>query len=158
VIHERETDQLRLRNFVTLSPIPGFRWWLQKHQPSLAGGASMTVSQPEPLLRACARYLTAALPSGRAADPVTHFHLSNGASIERINWMADKSQKGMRQSFGLMVNYSYKPARIERNHEQYVKQSRFAMSDEVAWLLKEKAPSGRTHSADTGEQPAAQPQ
>jgi malonyl-CoA decarboxylase len=155
VIHELETEELRLKNFVTLSPIPGFRAWLQKREPSIAGGASLAISQPEPLLRACARYLTATLPSGRAADPVTHFHLSNGASIERINWMSDKSQKGMRQSFGLMVNYSYKPARIERNHEQYVKQGRFAMSDEVAWLLKEKTPKGRPRSEHKGEQPAA---
>lgn len=156
VIHELDSEELKLKNFVTLSPIPGFRAWLQKKEPAIAGGATMAVSQPEPLMRACVRYLTAVLPSGRAADPVTHFHLSNGASIERINWMGDKSQKGMRQSFGLMVNYAYKPARIERNHEQYVKHGSFAMSDEVAWLLKEKASHRRTGTEHAGEQPAAQ--
>lgn len=139
VIHELETDVLRLRNFVTLSPIPGFRAWLNKEQPSMTAGAALPVSQGVELIRWCARYLTSTLPSGRAIDPVAHFHLSNGASIDRINWMGDTSQKGMRQSFGLMVNYSYKPSRIERNHEQYVKESHFAMSDQVAALLKEKA-------------------
>lgn len=142
VIHELEVDHLKVRNFVTLSPIPGFRSWLGKEKPGMAAPvnpAAMSPAQRESLLASCARYLTTALPSGRAADPVAHFHLSNGASIERINWMGDNSPKGMRQSFGLMVNYSYKPARIERNHEHYVKEHEFAMSDAVSGLLREKA-------------------
>lgn len=146
VIHELETqelesDGLKVRNFVTLSPIPGFHAWLAKEKPGMAGSvnpASMSPAQRESLTALCARYLTTALPSGRAADPVAHFHLSNGASIERINWMGDSSPKGLRQSFGLMVNYSYKPARIERNHEHYVKDRQFAMSDAVSLLLREK--------------------
>jgi len=28
--------------------------------------------------------------------------------VERINWMADRSEKGLRQSGGLMVNYVYR--------------------------------------------------
>jgi malonyl-CoA decarboxylase len=66
---------------------------------------------------------------------VAHFHLGNGASIEQINWMGDKSPKGMRQSLGFMVNYLYVPAEIERNHEQYVKEGECAASDEVRGLL-----------------------
>ncbi len=147
VIHELETeaDGLKLRNFVTLSPIPGFRAWLAKEKPGVAAAvnpAAMTPAQRESLTTWCARYLTTALPSGRAADPVAHFHLSNGASIERINWMGDTSPKGLRQSFGLMVNYSYKLARIERNHEQYVKHGQFATSDGVSLLLREKPAKG----------------
>jgi malonyl-CoA decarboxylase len=141
VIHELETDQLDLRNFVTLSPIPGFRAWLRKQALETSeemNPAGMSKAQRLNLTETCARYLTAQSASGRAADPVTHFHLSNGATIERINWMADTSRKGMQQSYGLMVNYSYRPSRIERNHEQYVKQGRLALSKEVAELLDEK--------------------
>ena len=129
VVHELQTDVPAVKNFVTLSPIPGFRDWLasQKDRASEA---------KEPLLRACARYLAARRPDGRAFDPVAAFHLSNGASIERINWMGDSSDKGMRQSFGLLVNYAYRPARIERNHEQYAKGGRVAMSDDVRALLE----------------------
>ena len=84
-------------------------------------------------------YLTARRRRPRV-DPVAAFHLNNGASVERINWMGDTSEKGLRQSFGLMVNYAYRPQRIERNHEQYVKQGRVAVSENVRKLLEEPKP------------------
>jgi malonyl-CoA decarboxylase len=145
VIHELESEDLKLRNFVTLSPIPGFRAWLTKTAPSVAEASPVKArkDQEQLLTEWCARYLTAALPNGRALDPVTNFHLSNGASIERINWAADTSPKGLRQSFGIMVNYSYKPWEIERNHEQYVKQRYFVLSDSVRSLLAEKDGPGQ---------------
>jgi malonyl-CoA decarboxylase len=135
VVHELQSEEPGVKHFVTLSPIPGFRDWLTAE------------TQPAPeakelLLRACARYLTSRRSDGRACDPVAAFHLSNGASIERINWMGDASQKGIAQSFGLLVNYAYRPARIERNHEQYAKHGRFAMSDEVRALLEPPKASG----------------
>lgn len=72
------------------------------------------------LPRLCALYLLRAkTPSGRALDPVAHFHLSNGARVERLNWLADNSAKGQQQSLGLMVNYLYRLPDIERNHEAY---------------------------------------
>lgn len=72
------------------------------------------------LMRLCARYLLHEKRSGGGAkDPVAHFHLSNGARVERINWLADISANGMRQSHGLMVNYLYKLSEIEKNYERY---------------------------------------
>src|SRR3954454_6768756 len=74
------------------------------------------------LMRACARYLLgegARATPRRARDPVAHFHLSNGARVERLNWRADVSEKGLKKSLGLMVNYLYDPARIEEHHEAY---------------------------------------
>jgi malonyl-CoA decarboxylase len=86
----------------------------------------------EPILtRLAARYLAkeeAPGRPGRARDPVAHFHLSNGARIERLNWRADISENGHRQSFGLMVNYLYDPERIEENHELYMGEGRRAVS------------------------------
>ena len=145
VIHELQSEDLKLKNFATLSPIPGFRSWLTRVAPSIASAtvARIRKDQEQVLTEWCARYLTAALPNGRAVDPVTNFHLSNGASIERINWAADTSPKGLRQSFGIMVNYSYKPGEIERNHEQYVKQRYFVISDRVRALLGEKDAPGQ---------------
>lgn len=72
-----------------------------------------------PLMRYCARYLLAARRGDRARDRVAHFHLSNGARVERINWLGDTSGKGLRQSAGIMVNYRYKLDDIEANHEAY---------------------------------------
>lgn len=51
---------------------------------------------------------------------MARFHLNNGARLERLNWAADTSKKGLRQSLGMMVNYVYEPGAIERNHEQFV--------------------------------------
>jgi malonyl-CoA decarboxylase len=160
VVQELESEDLRLKNFVTLSPIPGFREWLSLQKPPLApwealprlnGHASpekipaMDAADPhrEALRSACAMYLTSRRSDGRAIDPVAAFHLNNGASVERINWMGDASEKGWKQSFGLMANYSYRPQRIERNHEQYVKQGRVAVSDDVRKLLEELKPKAR---------------
>jgi len=76
----------------------------------------------EPLLQLCASYLLhRADGSEPAQDPVARFHLHNGAKLERINWLADISKKGLRESLGLMVNYLYEPRSIEGNHEKFVR-------------------------------------
>ncbi len=160
VVQELQAEGLRLKHYVTLSPIPRFREWLAERKPAapewepllrLNGPALIkaltamvpTDSRRESLRRACAQFLTARSgKSGRALDPVAAFHLNNGASVERINWMGDVSEKGLLQSFGLMVNYAYRPSRIERNHEQYIKQGRVAVSESVGKLLGEPKPNG----------------
>ena len=53
-------------------------------------------------------------------DPVARFHLDNGARLERVNANADLSAKGLRNSFGVMVNYLYDLAGVEANHERFV--------------------------------------
>src|SRR3546814_12402913 len=61
------------------------------------------------LMRLCAQYLVQEKASnGRARDPVAHFHLTNGARVERLNWLGDTSAHGMSQSAGLMANYQYR--------------------------------------------------
>jgi len=73
-----------------------------------------------PLMRLCARYLLAAKRGDdRALDPVAHFHLSNGARVESLNWMADTSPRGLAQSAGMMINYLYRLNKIEANYEAY---------------------------------------
>ena len=62
------------------------------------------------LERLCARYLLDEGNGKRARDPVAHFHLSNGARIERMNLAGDTSDKGAKESATLMVNYLYDPA------------------------------------------------
>ena len=89
-----------------------------------------------PLLRLCARYLNEEKKGLAAADPVAHFHLSNGASMQRINWLADTSSKGFKQSAGMMINYLYKSGKIEKNHEAYSSEGRIAKSGAFKALLK----------------------
>ena len=91
------------------------------------------------LLRLCAEYLSQLLPEKlRARDPVAHFHLSNGATLQQLNWMADVSPKGIRQSCGMMVNYLYDPLTIDANSEHYARTGAIASSSEIRELRKEK--------------------
>ncbi len=81
-----------------------------------------------PLTRLCAEYLVAAKSGREPYDPVARFHLGNGARIERLNWLADTSSKGLRQSAGMMVNYLYDLPEIEANHEAYAEDGRVTTS------------------------------
>jgi Malonyl-CoA decarboxylase (MCD). len=104
-----------------------------------AGDAQFAEHLRAPLTRLAARYVVQEKKTGegRAFDPVAHFHLSNGARVERLNWLADTSPKGMAQSLGLMINYLYKLDEIEANHEAYSATGRVAVSPEIRGLLKE---------------------
>ncbi|OVA09748.1 Malonyl-CoA decarboxylase [Macleaya cordata] len=81
-----------------------------------------------PLLRLCARYLLQEKKRGKALDTVANFHLQNGAMIERLNWMADRSVKGICQSGGIMVNYIYRLDKIEENARSYFGEGRIQAS------------------------------
>lgn len=87
------------------------------------------------LMRLCAHYLLKEKKGKLALDPVANFHLTNGARLERINWLADTSKKGLQQSAGLMVNYLYQLAKIEDNHENYLSAKSIAASSQVKGLL-----------------------
>ena len=80
-------------------------------------------------------YLTQVRVGDRVLDPVAHFHLSNGARLERINLDADRSEKGLEESRGVMVNYLYDPARLELSHERYVGEGVVTTSRELAGEL-----------------------
>ncbi len=91
------------------------------------------------LMRLCAEYLLTAKRADddpRAADPVAHFHLSNGARMERLNWMGDRSVKGLEMSAGIMINYRYKLSEVEANHEAYTSTGKRAASSAMRSLLK----------------------
>lgn len=85
----------------------------------------------DPLLRVAAHYLLHAAKDGKPVDPVARFHLGNGARIERLNWLADTSDKGYEQSWGVMVNYLYDPDRIETNLEAFAGEGRIDASAQV---------------------------
>ena len=71
----------------------------------------------------------------RPVDPVARFHLGNGARLERINWLGDTSEKGLREGHGLMVNYRYEIKDIEKNHEAYANDGTVASSKAArAWM------------------------
>ncbi len=73
------------------------------------------------LLRCAAYYLARETPGGKPIDPVARFHLGNGARVERLNWAADPSPKGLKQSCGLMVNYLYDLKRLDKHRAMFTK-------------------------------------
>jgi malonyl-CoA decarboxylase len=156
VAEEVARDHPKLTRYVTLSPVPGFAEWLARTRAAAdtkvikaddaAALANLEVPGwwnderlraliKEPLLRAAAWYfLHAKTKSGTPVDPVARFHLGNGARLERLNWLADTSERGLAQSHGLMVNYLYELADIEENHEAYAQQRTVVASSAVTKL------------------------
>ena len=116
----------KLKTFVTLSPIPGFKAWLVRNAPELADELhSVDVlalpdksSLKRQVLQKVAHYLGRALVDGKPVDAVARFHLGNGARIERLNWAGDPSAKGLKQSYGVMVNYLYDLKRLDKHRLQ----------------------------------------
>ena len=87
------------------------------------------------LLAAAAHYLArASTEGGRPLDAVARFHLGNGARIERINWLGDPSPKGLKQAYGLMVNYLYDLKRLDK-HRGQLAQGEVPVSGAVQGLL-----------------------
>lgn len=162
VIEELLSELPKLRSFATLSPIPGFADWLGKRsgaeiQDHLADKTERQAAAQDPdagarwvdLLRAAAsgsgpessrrtglrlaaHYLQQ-LRGGDPLDPVARFHLGNGARIERLNWAADPSDKGLEQSCGLMVNYLYEPDQLDENRARLAA-GKPRVSRSVQWL------------------------
>jgi malonyl-CoA decarboxylase len=75
-------------------------------------------------------------------DPVARFHLGNGAALERLNWMGDSSESGLARSAGMMANYVYWLAEVERNHESYFREHEIVASPAIERLARECPPLG----------------
>ncbi|MBV6631615.1 MAG: malonyl-CoA decarboxylase [Alphaproteobacteria bacterium] len=120
-----------IKQFVTLSPLPSLRRWVEKLEPGIEADA-------DNLMSAAAHYLLEEKArGGKPQDPVARFHLGNGARLERINWAANPSDDGQSQSFGIMVNYLYKLDQIEVNHEAYANDGKVTASTTVQKAAKQ---------------------
>ena len=87
------------------------------------------------LLECAAHYLARELAEGKPVDPVARFHLGNGARVERLNWGGDPSAKGLKQSYGLMVNYLYDLKRIDK-HRGLLAQGKIPTSGDIESLCR----------------------
>jgi malonyl-CoA decarboxylase len=165
VVEDLAREIPTLKTFVTLSPVPGFRTWLDRERGSdapqgLTREDVATLRQLDAedwhtdktkseavrkaLVPAAAAYfLRAKNPNGRPVDPVARFHLGNGARLERMNYLGDASPKGIAQSYGLMVNYLYDLSAIEKNHETFANLGTVAASSAVSRELRANLPPQR---------------
>ena len=87
------------------------------------------------VLECAAYYLGRELLDGKPVDAVARFHLGNGARVERLNWAGDPSSKGMKQSYGLMVNYLYDLKRIDK-HRGMLAQGKVPVSGDIDSLCR----------------------
>jgi malonyl-CoA decarboxylase len=135
VVEDLKKSLPRLRTFATLSPIPGFRKWLAGYSNLDPG--KLDVQMRQRLVPLCAHYLVREKRGQEPLDSVARFHLKNGARLDRINWRADTSASGIQQSAGLMANYVYDVADLERNHELYAQSGQVVCSRRVQILAKQ---------------------
>ena len=126
-----------LNQFTTFSPLPGFMKWMEEYSPiSFERCTDKNCSEDE-LTKNAIKYLThSERDDGMPNDPVSRFHIGNGASLERINLNADTSEKGMTQSYGVMANYLYDLDVVEENHEIFFKNKVVPVSSEIESLKK----------------------
>ncbi len=178
VVEELKAELPHLVRFSTLSPVPGFRRWLDQVlaagneaagsdllRTDERGAVFQAAGMPEdasddtiamrallqsdsgsnnpaiaealrkPVLRACAAYLTQNDGGKGPTDPVARFHLGNGAGLERVNWLGNVAARGLRESYGVMVNYLYDLTTIEANHEEFARNGTVVRSPAVDALL-----------------------
>ncbi|MBY4598265.1 malonyl-CoA decarboxylase [Ottowia caeni] len=86
------------------------------------------------LMSCGSEYLARGIDGIRPIDPVARFHLGNGARVERLNWLADPSPKGLKQSYGLMVNYLYDLNRLDK-HRAMLAQAKIPVSGQIKGLI-----------------------
>ncbi|RUS86163.1 hypothetical protein EGW08_006057 [Elysia chlorotica] len=182
VVKRLQEEFPHLRQFSSLSPIPGFRDWLLtavRHSISVRkvgedpgvpvllpdelsalepyrkgdeesaletfrnlvsshgwfSDVDITRVMVGPLMRLCAHYLYIQKRRGYALNPVANFHLSNGAVLWRINFLADTSHRGLMQSCTLMVNYRYFLDSTESNSRKYLEDHQITASPSVLNIL-----------------------
>ncbi len=126
-----------LNQFMTLSPLPGFMKWMEEYSPISFERCSEKNCGDEELIKNAVKYLTKSERNdGLPNDPVSRFHIGNGASLEKINLNADTSEKGMIQSYGVMANYLYDLKVVEENHENFFKNKAVPVSNKIDSLKK----------------------
>ncbi|KAI9555443.1 hypothetical protein GHT06_017958 [Daphnia sinensis] len=99
-----------------------------------------------PLMRLCAHYLFVEKRRGFALDSVANFHLRNGAIMWRLNWASDLSPRGLKNSFGLMMNYRYYLDSCEKNSQLYAEKQHIESSEQIRLLSSVSSQSANQFS------------
>ena len=157
VVYEIQEELPHIKNFGTLSPIPGFADWFSYLEESkiknilgnltnqnvsflkskdMKIGDYRIVENKEAIIRLVAHYIVNEKnKKGLPINDVSRFHLGNGAIIEDIVINANISETGFKRSYGVMVNYLYELKNIEKNHEDYMNNNKVIVSDKIKKYL-----------------------
>ena len=157
VVYEIQEELPHIKNFGTLSPIPGFVEWFSYLEESkiknilgniknqdvmflkskdLKIGDKRIIDNKEAIIKLVSHYIVNEKKSdGLPVNDVSRFHLGNGAIVEDIIINANISENGFKRSFGVMVNYLYELKNIEKNHEEYMNKKKVILSDKLKKYL-----------------------
>ena len=157
VVYEIQEELPHIKNFGTLSPIPGFRDWFsyleeKKLKTILQNldqqdisflkskdfkiGDKRIIENNKTIKKLVAHYLVNEKNhKGLPINEVSRFHLGNGAIVEDIIINANISEIGFERSFGVMANYLYELKSIEENHENYINNKKVIISDKLKKYL-----------------------
>ena len=152
VVFEIQEENPKIKNFGTLSPLPGFSdWFLSSSDEKLKDilknyditklnflrssdlkiGEPKIIEEKTAIKKLVAHYLINEKINNKPLNPVSRFHLGNGASIYNIIINGNISDYGYRESFGIMVNYGYQLEKLEKIHEDFITKGIISYSDKI---------------------------
>ena len=153
VVYEIQEELPHIKNFGTLSPIPGFVDWFSYLEESkiknilgnsinenvsflksqdLKIGNKKIIENKDAIIKLVAHYIVNEKnEKGLPINDVSRFHLGNGAIVDDIVINANISEAGFKRSYGVMVNYLYELKNIEKNHEDYMNNNKIIVSDKI---------------------------
>ncbi len=158
VVFQIQQEFPKIKNFFTLSPIPGFANWFihqsddkikkilksfdirklsfLKEQGDINYNQYKFEEIREPLKKLVYHYLVNEKKDNRPLNAVAYFHFNNGATLYDILLNANLSINGYKESFGIMVNYHYELEKIIQNHEDFVKSGKISFSENLKVYVK----------------------
>ncbi|EMH79945.1 Malonyl-CoA decarboxylase (MCD) [alpha proteobacterium HIMB114] len=152
VVFEIQEENPKIKNFGTLSPLPGFSdWFLSLNDEKLKDilkdyditklnflrssdlkiGEPKIIEEKTAIKKLVAHYLINEKINNKPLNPVSRFHLGNGASIYNIIINGNISDYGYKESFGIMVNYGYQLEKLEKIHEDFITKGIISYSDKI---------------------------
>ena len=152
VVFEIQEENPKIKNFGTLSPLPGFSDWFLSlnheklkdilkgydvskldflRSPSLKIGEPKILEEKVAIKRLVAHYLINEKINNKPLNSVSRFHLGNGASIHNIIINGNIDDYGYKESFGVMVNYGYQLDKLEKIHEEFITSGVISYSDKI---------------------------
>ena len=153
VVFEIQQEFPKVKNFFTLSPIPGFANWFNKQsedkikkilknddykklmflkeQDDINFNQYKIEQNKQALKKIVYHYLVEEKINKKPINGVACFHLNNGASIYDIVVNGNLSINGFKESFGVMVNYYYELEKIVQNHEEFVKKNKISIMENL---------------------------
>jgi len=157
VVYEIQEELPHIKNFGTLSPIPGLVEWFSYLEENkiknilgdltdenlsflksqdLKIGDNRIIKNKNAIIKLVTHYIiNEKNEKGLPINDVSRFHLGNGAIIDDIIVNANISETGFKRSFGVMVNYLYELNNIEKNHENYMNNKKVIFSDKLKRYL-----------------------